>query len=86
MTPTPSQLLACAVEYYDEGPQPVTCRQVAERFETPPAAVRSCFERLVECKLLARIDGGYRPTITGREFLELDIDDEMIIVDPDGDC
>jgi hypothetical protein len=47
--------------------------------------VRDRFETFAECALLERVEEGYRPTVTARELLELEIAGDVVIVDPDAE-
>ncbi|WP_424016348.1 hypothetical protein ACOZ4N_01045 (plasmid) [Halorientalis pallida] len=81
MTPSPSELVEFVVTRYDELERPLTPSDAATRFGVDRKKAEECFDQLLECKLLARVDDGYRPTVTARELLELDIDDGFMIVD-----
>lgn len=85
MSISPHQLLSFTVDYYDEHEQPVTVAIATRQLNATPASVAAGFDRLVECELLQGTDGGYRPTVTGRELLALDIDPQYAIVDPNCD-
>jgi predicted transcriptional regulator len=63
------RLLTWLVDRYDTEEQPVTPAEVANRFDSLES----------QC-LLATVEGGYRPTVTARELLELDIDDDTFLV------
>lgn len=81
------QVLSWVVEEYDTGEQPVTPGDVASHFESDIDTARACFEKLEANCLLTTIEGGYRPTITARELLELDLDDDPLLIvdtDPEG--
>jgi hypothetical protein len=47
--------------------------------------VRDRFETFAECALLERVEEGYRPTVTARELLELELAGDVVIVDPDAE-
>ncbi len=81
-------VLSRIVDRYDEDGKPVTPEEIAESVQIDPNAVQHCFEELEENLLLAPVDHGFRPTVTARDLLELDIDDgKLVIVDTDpGDC
>jgi len=85
-TPSPHALLAFVAEQYDARERPVTAVDAAAAFDTSMECVSRLFRRLRDCELLAAVEGGYRPTVTGREYLALDIDDGTVIVDPQDDC
>jgi hypothetical protein len=74
-------VLAAAVEYYDSANQPVTPAAITGSLDRSEAAIATRFHQLVDCELLAVVEDGYRPTVTGREFLELDVECGPIIVD-----
>lgn len=81
MTPSPYRLLEYVVATYDDLDRPLTLADAATQFGVTREKADECFDRLVECELLAMADEGYRPTITARELLELNIDDEFVVVD-----
>jgi len=77
------ELLAAIVDRYDQSEQPVRPADFA-RTPTELRSIRDCFEDFESKHLLAREDGDYRPTVTARELLELDIDeDELLFLDCD---
>jgi hypothetical protein len=76
------QLLEFVVDAYDERDTPVTPAVAADQFDATPDAIADRLERLADCELLRQVDGGYRATVTGREYLALDLDEDVIIVDP----
>jgi predicted transcriptional regulator len=82
------RLLAWLVDRYDATEQPVTPREAADRFDSDIETASDTFDSLESDCLLAAVEGGYRPTITARELLELDIDDDTFLIvdtDPDGE-
>ncbi|RXK51148.1 hypothetical protein [Halorientalis pallida] len=81
MSLSPHRLLEFVVATYDEVDRPLTPADAAARLEVGHQRADDCFERFAECELLATVDGGYRPTVTARELLDLDVDDEFVIVD-----
>lgn len=84
MTVSTSELLAFVVKSYDEHGRPVTTADATARFDADRAAVESGFGTLVDCELVAGVDRGYRPTVTGRELLDLDMTGDLVIVDANG--
>jgi DNA-binding IclR family transcriptional regulator len=86
MTVTPHRLLEFVVETYDEQNGPLVQSDVAAQFGLSKAEATRQFDRLHDCELVATEGDGYRPTVTARELLELDIDDEFMIVDTGSDC
>lgn len=86
MTVTPHRLLEFVVETYDERNDPVLPADIAAQFDiSTPEATRQ-LDRLHDCELVATEGDGYRPTVTARELLELDVDDEFVVVDTGSDC
>lgn len=85
MDVTTYRLLERLVVRYDTGDK-VTAGTLAAADEDP-AAVRERLARLERCDLLVRENGSYRPTVTGRELLALDVENpSVLVVDPDGEC
>jgi predicted transcriptional regulator len=82
------QILSRVVDRYEADEQPATPAEIANATGTDIEEIRACFDNLEENCLLTTVDdGGYRPTVTARELLELDIDEEsLLILDtcPDG--
>ena len=73
-------LLARIVERYDHDERPVTPATLSAVVDANESAIEVCLAELASNELLASVDGGYRPTITARELLELDIDPEDALV------
>lgn len=69
------QVLSWVVDRYDRRDQPVTVADAATHFEQEIETVQSCFEHLESNYLLTTEGDGYRPTVTARELLELDVED-----------
>jgi predicted transcriptional regulator len=76
-------VLSAVVERYDRTGEPVSPSPVASALEREEESVASRLSQLVACELLAPTGDGYRPTVTGREFLELDVECGPLIVDTD---
>lgn len=70
-------VLVAVVEQYDG--EPLTREAIARRTGADDAAVDECLATLVDTELLAATESGYRPTVTGREFLALDVDLQDIV-------
>jgi hypothetical protein len=81
MNSSPYRLLEFVVRTYDDADRPLTPADAATSFDLDRERAADCFRRLAECELLASVEDGYRPTITARELLELNIEDEFVIVD-----
>lgn len=84
------QVLSWVVDRYDEDETPVTPAEAASHFGSDIETVRSCFENFERNCLLTTVEAdGYRPTVTARELLELDLDDGTVLIldtDPEDDC
>ncbi|MFB6228899.1 MAG: hypothetical protein ABEH88_10120 [Halobacteriales archaeon] len=75
------RVLRTLVDLIDETGESVTVSRVAESVEYDPAAVRAALSSLRSYEFVkATDDGRYEPTITGREFIALDIEEESFIV------
>jgi len=75
------RILSRVVDRYDADQQPVTPAGIANATATDVEEIRACFDSLEENCLLTTVDdGGYRPTVTARELLELDIDEDSLLV------
>jgi len=83
---SPRRILAALVARYDERGSPLSPAVLATALDgdPDPRTVERCLDRLVGCELVAAEPDGYRPTVTGREFLHLDIGDGVAVVDPGG--
>jgi predicted transcriptional regulator len=78
------RLLRWIVDRYDADEEPVVPAKAAAQFEGDIKTLCDSFDSLESNCLLAAVEGGYRPTITARELLELDIDDDtLVILDPE---
>jgi predicted transcriptional regulator len=74
------KLLERIVERYDEGRQPVTPAALSDVLDADATTIEACIDDLVANEMLAPVDDGYRPTITARELLDLDIDLEGSLI------
>lgn len=75
------RVLTWLVDRYDDGTQPVTPSDVASHFEIDVDTAQACLETLEENHLLTTVaDEGHRPTVTARELLELDIEDDSVLI------
>lgn len=78
------QLLREVVDRYDETGQPLSPSAVVDPVDADAARVEACLQRFESNHLVVRVDGGFRPTVTARELLELDIDlddNSLLILD-----
>ena len=74
-------VLETAVHRYDSTGQAVTPSAIEDSLTLPEADIAERLAKLADCELLVHTGEGYRPTVTAREFLALDIDCGPIIVD-----
>lgn len=78
------RLMEALVERYEGVDDLVSPEELAEQLNLEPEVAREQLERLERYEL-ARSDsqgGGYRPTVTTREFLDLDLEpDETFLLD-----
>lgn len=79
MGQTQIDLLAAIVDRYDESEQPVRPVEFAKT-PTQLQSIRDCFEDFESKYLLTREDGDYRPTVTARELLELNIEEDGLLL------
>lgn len=82
VTPSNGDLLAYVVRAAEDGDRGVPATAIADRFGLDPQACRDRLETLADCELVAATEEGYRPTVTGRELLELPTEGDVVIVDP----
>lgn len=80
MTIAPIELLSALVHRYDERGEPVTPAELAETVDADAALVREQFESFESKHLSKCVGAGYRPTVTARELLELDIGDDALVI------
>lgn len=89
MTLSTHALLAEVADGYDRTGEPVAARELRESLDVPGSALEESLDSLCEFELLERTARGYRPTVTGRELLALDVELEDVLVldfvDADGD-
>jgi len=82
MTPLPYAVLEAVVDAYRQSGNPVTPTDIAESLDVPVEALEEPIDSLRECELLEPTGGGYRPTVTAHELLELDVGtDDVLVVD-----
>jgi predicted ArsR family transcriptional regulator len=83
---TKRRVLELLVDEYESAAEPPTASRLAARLAADPATVRGHLDALETYELVSRSatagDGepGFEPTVTGRELLALDIDDDALIV------
>jgi hypothetical protein len=64
----------------DDGSECTTTESFADHFDGDTGAVDDALDTLESRCLLATADDGYRPTVTARELLDLDIDDDTFLI------
>jgi predicted transcriptional regulator len=80
MSPRTHTVLVETVDQYDETGEPVPAASIAASLDVPETALDPALESLQACELLAGTDRGYRPTVTARELLALDVDPDHVLV------
>lgn len=76
-------VLVTALDEYDAAGGPVSVESIAGAVSADPSRVRPVVAALSESEFLAETAEGYRPTVTARELLDLDIElDDVVAVDP----
>jgi predicted transcriptional regulator len=73
-------VLRALVDIADGSQGGVGAVRIAGTVAEDPAAVRETLESLRSYGFVKTADGGYEPTVTGREFLALDIDEGSFVV------
>jgi len=82
MSLSPHTVLVEVVDQYEQSEEPVTARTVAESQAVPEETLSNTLESLCEFELLELTEEGYRPTVTARELLALDIElDDVLVLD-----
>ncbi len=82
MTVSEMQILSRTVTRYETQGEPVTPAGLAAEMEAETEVIRTCFDDFESKYLLKQTEGGYRPTVTAHELLELDIEhDDLVILD-----
>jgi predicted transcriptional regulator len=82
MCPSPYAVLDAVVTIYRERDEPVPPQAIAETLDVPADALDQPLESLRKFELIQPTGGGYRPTVTATELLELDIEfDDILILD-----
>lgn len=75
------RVLRTLVDIADGTQGAVAAARIAGAMEDDPPAVREALESLRSYGFVkTAADGGYEPTVTGREFLALDIDEDSFVV------
>lgn len=75
-------VLVTVVERYDDAGEPLSTATVAARTDGDHSAVVDVLDTLATTEFLVRTPSGYRPTVTAREFLALDVTlDDVVALD-----
>lgn len=80
--PTRGEVLETLVTRHEKRGRAQSPETVATALGADREVVEAALETLAACELVAAEAGGYRPTLTGREFLALDAEGEFAVVDP----
>lgn len=87
MTTSQIQILSVLISRYDERDEPVTPAELAVAVDADTETVRELLVDFESKHLLQDVEDGYRPTVTARELLELDIAaDALLILDSQSDA
>ncbi|MBX0325534.1 hypothetical protein EGH21_21140 [Halomicroarcula sp. F13] len=81
MTMSPDGILEVVSDIYKSTDRPVSTHTIAEAAETTPDRVTPVLNTLCRSEFVEWTESGVRPTVTGRQFLELDIELENVVVD-----
>lgn len=82
MSPSPHTVLVAVVSIYGDSGDPVTAGTLADSLQVPEQALAEPLDTLCEFDLLAGTGDGYRPTVTARELLALDVElDDVLVLD-----
>jgi len=82
MSPLPHTVLVTLRDHYDATEEPVTADTVAELCGESPADVIPVLRSLCGTDFVVETTDGYRPTVTAREFLRLDVElGDVVAVD-----
>ena len=80
MTTSQMRVLSRFVSRYDEREKPVTPAEMATMVDANAEMIQQFFEDFESKHLLKPVGNGYRPTVTARELLALDIDDDALVI------
>lgn len=74
MDVSPHTVLVAVRDEYDAVDEPIGPQQIATVVGTTPRQIRPILESLCRSEFLAQTGEDYRPTVTAREFLEIDVE------------
>jgi len=80
MSDSMQTVLETVVDGYRRSGEPVTLQRVAGSTNWSEESLAEPIESLRDYELIEETDGGYRPTVTGRELLAADIDIDDVVV------
>lgn len=82
MSPPRHTVLVEVVDQYEESGEPVTAAAIAESRGVSRTTLSQSLDSLCDFELLEPTEQGYRPTVTARELLALDIElDDALVLD-----
>jgi len=82
MSVPPHTVLVTTRDIYDAEEDPPSAQRIAGTIGSTPVAIRPALGALCRAEFLVETGNGYRPTVTAREFLDLDIRlGEVAVVD-----
>jgi len=74
MDASPHAVLVAVRDEFDAIDEPVSPQQIATAVGTTPGQIDPALDSLCQAEFLVQTREGYRPTVTAREFLELDVE------------
>lgn len=74
MDVSPHAVLVAVRDEFDAVDEPVSPQQIATAVGTTPRQIQPTLDSFCQAEFLGRTTDGYRPTVTAREFLELDVE------------
>jgi predicted transcriptional regulator len=74
MDVSPHTVLVAVCDEFDAVDEPVSTQQIAAAVGTTPGQIQPTLDSFCQAEFLAQKADRYRPTVTAREFLELDVE------------
>lgn len=83
MATTKQHLLEVLVDMSDQTDEPIAVDQLSDHLDADSSTVLECLQSLESSGLIERssTNGGYSPTVTGRELLALDPEATFIVIE-----
>lgn len=74
MSLSPQTVLVTILDHYDATGDPLSVEALAEVCGVRQAELTPVLESLCQVEFIVATGSGYRPAVTGREFLQLDVE------------